>query len=200
MIALIDYGVGNLRSVEKALRSVSAEVRLTSDPGLILAAEKVILPGVGAFGDGMAGLKARNLDRPVQQIVADKKPLLGICLGMQLLLESSEEMGFHGGLGLLPGRVRRFELTQLKVPHTGWNQIVPTRSDPLLAGLDTGAYAYFNHGYYCDAADEDTLAHTDYGIRYASVIAKGDIYGVQFHPEKSQQVGLLILRNFVENC
>lgn len=200
MIALIDYGVGNLRSVEKALRSVSAEVRLTSDPSHVLAAEKVILPGVGAFGDGMAELKTRNLDRAIHQIVVDKKPLLGICLGMQLLLESSEEMGLHQGLGLLRGRVRRFEFTHLKVPHTGWNQLLPTRSDPLLAGIDSGAYAYFNHGYYCDAADEDALASTEYGIRYASVLAKGDIYGVQFHPEKSQQVGQTILRNFVENC
>jgi glutamine amidotransferase len=200
VIALIDYGVGNLRSVEKALRSVSAEVRLTSDPSHVLAAEKVILPGVGAFGDGMAELKARNLDRAIHQIVADKKPLLGICLGMQLLLESSEEMGLHEGLGLVRGLVHRFELKQLKVPHTGWNQLLPTRSDPLLAGLDSGAYAYFNHGFYCDAADEDVLAHTDYGIRYPSVLAKGNIYGVQFHPEKSQQVGQTILRNFVENC
>lgn len=200
MIALIDYGVGNLRSVEKALRSVTAEVQLTSDATVILASEKVVLPGVGAFGDSMAGLEERGLVEPLGELVAGGKPLLGICVGMQLLLELSEEMGLHEGLGLLAGRVRRFESQDLKVPQTGWNQIHPTRPNPLLDGLEAGSYAYFNHSYYCDTVDEDTLAYTDYGIRYPSVVARNRLYGVQFHPEKSQRVGLAILRNFVEHC
>ena len=200
MIALVDYGLGNLRSVEKALRTVSAEVELTSDPALVLAAERVILPGVGAFGDGMAGLKKRGLDNPLREYVANGKPLLGICVGMQLLLEHSLEMGRHEGLGLLPGRVRRFDSADLKVPHTGWNQIHSARPSPLLIGLESAAYAYFNHSYYCEIEAEDTLAYTDYGIRYGSALGSGRLYGVQFHPEKSQDVGLAILRNFVEHC
>ncbi len=200
MIALVDYGVGNLRSVDKALKTVTGDVQLTSDPTVILASDKVVLPGVGAFGDGMKGLKERGLVGTLLEIAAGGKPLLGICLGMQLLLERSEEMGLHEGLGLLPGRVRRFESTDLKVPQTGWNQIQATRHNPLINGLEIGAYAYFNHSFYCDSADEETLAYTDYGIRYASVVATGHLYGVQFHPEKSQRVGLTILRNFVELC
>ena len=200
MIALIDYGLGNLRSVDKALRTVSAEVELTSDPAVIRAAGKVILPGVGAFGDSMAELKKKGLVDPLREFVAEGRPLLGICVGMQLLLERSEEMGLHEGLALLPGRVRRFDSADLKVPQTGWNQVHPARANPLLNGLQPAPYAYFNHSYYCDMAEEDTLAHTDYGIRYASAVVSGRLYGVQFHPEKSQQVGLTILRNFVEHC
>lgn len=200
MIALVDYGIGNLRSVEKALRTVTEEVQLTSDPTVVLAADKVVLPGVGAFGDGMLGLKERGLVEPLREIVDAGKPLLAICVGMQLLFEWSNEMGVHEGLGLLPGRVQRFESKELKVPQTGWNQIHPTRSSPLLDGLESNAYAYFNHAYYCEATPEDTLAYTDYGGRYASVIASGHLYGVQFHPEKSQRVGLAILRNFAERC
>ena len=200
MIALVDYGIGNLRSVEKALRTVTEEVQLTSDPTVVLAADKVVLPGVGAFGDGMLGLKERGLVEPLREIVDAGKPLLAICVGMQLLFEWSNEMGVHEGLGLLPGRVRRFESKELKVPQTGWNQIHPTRSSPLLDGLESNAYAYFNHAYYCEATPEDTLAYTDYGGRYSSVIASGHLYGVQFHPEKSQRVGLAILRNFAERC
>lgn len=200
MIALVDYGIGNLRSVEKALRAVTEEVQLTSDPKVVLIADKVVLPGVGAFGDGMLGLRERGLVGPLHEIVDGGKPLLAICVGMQLLFEWSNEGGKHEGLGLLPGRVQRFESEELKIPQTGWNQIHATRSNPLLDGLESGAYAYFNHAYYCEAAPEDTLAYTDYGGRYASVIASGHLYGVQFHPEKSQRVGLAILRNFVEHC
>ena len=200
MIALVDYGIGNLRSVEKALRTVTEEVQLTSDPTVVLAADKVVLPGVGAFGDGMLGLEERGLVEPLREIVDAGKPLLAICVGMQLLFEWSNEMGVHEGLGLLPGRVQRFESKELKVPQTGWNQIHPTHSSPLLDGLESNAYAYFNHAYYCEATPEDTLAYTDYGGRYSSVIASGHLYGVQFHPEKSQRVGLAILRNFAERC
>ena len=201
MIALIDYGIGNLRSVEKALAAVGADVRLTEDPGQILAADKVVLPGVGAFGDGMAGLRARDLIEVLATIVARETPLLGICVGMQLLFEASDELGEHTGLGFLPGRVRRFPNTGLKVPQTGWNQLLAKRDSPLLRGLPLGGYAYFNHSYYCDPDEKtDVLANTEYGIPYASVVERGCLYGVQFHPEKSQMVGLAMLKNFVELC
>lgn len=209
-IALVDYGIGNLRSVEKALEAVGAEVALTSEPKVILDAEKVVLPGVGAFGDGMAGLRARGLVAVVREVVSGGTPLLGICVGMQVLFEASEELGVHAGLGLLPGQVRRFEGRAqthgegLKVPQTGWNQLVggghsKNCATDLLEGLPPRSYAYFNHSYYCDAAEAgDVLAWTDFGERYASVVGRGRLYGVQFHPEKSQAVGLRILRNFVE--
>ncbi|MDW8326691.1 MAG: imidazole glycerol phosphate synthase subunit HisH [Anaerolineales bacterium] len=205
MIVLIDYGIGNLRSVQKALEHVGARVALTDDPAVILAAEKVVLPGVGAFGDGMKGLRARGLAEAVREVAARGTPLLGICLGMQVLFEASEERGEHEGLGLLSGRVRRFSfssspspISHLKVPHTGWNQIQPCADSPLLRGLPRGAYAYFNHSYYCEAQPADTLAITDYGGPYPSIVGRGRVYGIQFHPEKSQQVGLLLLKNFVE--
>jgi glutamine amidotransferase len=202
MIALIDYGIGNLRSVEKALAAAGAEVRLTEDPAVILKAEKVVLPGVGAFGDGINGLRHRKLVGVVCEVVQRGVPLLGICVGMQLLFDASEEMGEHTGLGLLPGRVKLFrqDLSQhLKVPQTGWNELLQEQPTPLLAGLAPGSYAYFNHSYYCAAANPgDILASTEYGMRYASVVGRGRLYGVQFHPEKSQAVGLQILRNFVE--
>jgi glutamine amidotransferase len=201
MIALIDYGIGNLRSVEKALAAVGADVRMTADPAQILAADKVVLPGVGAFGDGMTGLQSRGLIDALGTIVTRETPLLGICLGMQLLFEGSDELGDFAGLGFLPGRVRRFPASDLKVPQTGWNQLLPARESLLLRELAAGSYAYFNHSYYCDPADkEDILAHTAYGIHYASVVGRGQLYGVQFHPEKSQAVGLQILHNFVECC
>ncbi len=201
MIALIDYGIGNLRSVEKALAAVGADVRLTEDPDQILAADKVVLPGVGAFGDGMAGLRARDLIEVLATIVARETPLLGICVGMQLLFEASDELGEHTGLGFLPGRVRRFRNSGLKIPQTGWNQLLAKRDSPLLRGLPLGSYAYFNHSYYCDPAEKtDVLANTQYSIPYASVVGRGCLYGVQFHPEKSQMVGLAMLQNFVELC
>lgn len=199
MIALVDYGVGNLRSVEKALEAAGAAVILTADPGLVLQAEKIVLPGVGAFGDGMDELRRRGLAEPVVRAVQAGTPLLGICLGMQLLFEFSEEMGEHRGLGLLPGRVRRFDAQPgLKIPQTGWNQVTPARPNALLDTLPPASYAYFNHGYYCEAQLNDTLALTEYGVEFASVVGRERLYGVQFHPEKSQMVGLLVLRNFVE--
>lgn len=200
MIALIDYGIGNLRSVEKALESLGAEVKMTSDPQIVLSAEKVVLPGVGAFGDGMAGLHNHGLVETLEEIVARRTPLLGICLGMQLFFEASEEHGLHQGLGLLPGKVRRFELEGLKIPQTGWNQLLPSQTNPLLTNLPPDPYAYFNHSYYCDAAAEHVLAFASYGIEYAAVIGRDSLFGVQFHPEKSQKIGLRILRNFLECC
>jgi glutamine amidotransferase len=201
MIALIDYGIGNLRSVEKALETVGADVHLTEEPDQILAADKVVLPGVGAFGDGMAGLRARGLVEVLATIVERETPLLGICVGMQLLFEASDELGEHEGLGFLPGRVSRFPDTGLKIPQTGWNQLLNESDNPLLQDIPPGSYAYFNHSYYCDAAEPtDVLANTEYGIHYASVVGRGRLYGVQFHPEKSQMVGLAMLSNFVECC
>jgi glutamine amidotransferase len=201
MIALVDYGIGNLRSVQKALSAVGVEVVLTDIPDQILSADKVVLPGVGAFGDGMTGLKERNLVGVLESIFSQGTPMLGICLGMQILFKTSSERGEHSGLGFLPGRVRAFEDPGLKVPQIGWNQVLPQKDNPLLKGLPAGSYAYFNHGYYCAAANQsDVLATTDYGLDYASVVGRGNLYGVQFHPEKSQAVGLQILRNFVEFC
>jgi glutamine amidotransferase len=206
-IALVDYGIGNLRSVFKAVKAAGGDVFLTESGDEILAAEKVILPGVGAFGDGMAGLEARGLVPVVHEVVRRGTPLLGICVGMQLLFEVGEEMGMYPGLGILPGRVVRFpqaEMTGLKIPQTGWNALHraitehPGLATDLLAGLPEGSYAYFNHSYYCAVGEsDDVLAWTDYGLRYASVVGRGNVFGVQFHPEKSQAVGLTILRNFV---
>jgi glutamine amidotransferase len=204
VIALVDYGIGNLLSVEKALESVGATVQVTSDPARILSAERVVLPGVGAFGDGMAELDARGLVPVVQQVAVRQIPLLGICLGMQLLFETGDEHGSHRGLGLLMGSVRRFDLAarpELKIPQTGWNQVFAARETPLLWSIAPGSFAYFNHSFYCAPAElADVLATTEYGGRYASIVGRGRIFGVQFHPEKSQAVGLQLLRNFVERC
>lgn len=203
MLAILDYNIGNVRSVQKALERAVADagssetVTLTADPRAILGAGGVILPGVGAFGACMTNLGMAGLAPVVRDVVAAGIPLLGICVGMQMLFDGSEEMGHWRGLGLLPGRVRRFE-GDLRVPQIGWNQLHPTRPDPLLDGIADGAYAYFVHSYFCDAANPaDVLALTEYGPRYPSVIQHGRIWGIQCHPEKSQQVGLRILRNFV---
>lgn len=198
MILLIDYGAGNLRSVEKALRSVGADVELTSDPNQLRKAKKLVLPGVGHFGDGMEGLRSRNLIEPILESAKKGTPMLGICLGMQLLFyESAEAPGFPG-LGLIAGQVYPFQGKSVKVPHIGWNQVFPTRSSRFLAGIEHGSYAYFNHGYYCEPSDENNiLAKTEYEVEYTSVVKMDNLYGVQYHPEKSQNVGLTILRNFV---
>ena len=203
MIALVDYGAGNVRSVHKALEAVGGQVVVARTPLAIRRAERIVLPGVGAFGDCMRSLAAGGLGEALEEAVARHKPLLGICVGMQVMLEQGEELGRHAGLGLLPGRVVRFNdavLEQgLKVPHTGWNQLQHRgTADPLFHGLPAGAWAYFNHAYYCRPRPEDVLATSDYGAPFASVIGRDGIYGVQFHPEKSQSVGLRILRNFVE--
>lgn len=201
MIALVDYGIGNLRSVSKALTAAGAQVLLTSSPEEISRAEKIVLPGVGAFGDGMAGLKQRGLVEVILDAAQRQVPLLGICLGMQLLFENSSEMGETEGLGLLKGTVLRFSDPALKTPQTGWNQIEWSQPHPLLSGLNSGSYTYFNHSFYCKPFDPaDCIALTDYGGNYVSITGRGRLYGVQFHPEKSQEIGLRILRNFVEYC
>jgi imidazole glycerol-phosphate synthase subunit HisH len=198
---LVDYGLGNLRSVRKALESVGAHVIQTSDPEIILMGDKVILPGVGAFKDGMQGLKHRGLIPALNEIVNRKTPLLGICLGMQLCFMSSTEMGNNAGLGYVQGEVRKFSGQGLKIPHTGWNQLKINLTSSLFQGVGNNPYVYFNHSYYC-APDEPTvtIAETEYGVSFASAIQCGTIYGVQFHPEKSQDAGLKLLSNFLEYC
>ncbi|MBI4761814.1 MAG: imidazole glycerol phosphate synthase subunit HisH [Chloroflexota bacterium] len=199
-IILIDAGTGNLRSVQKALESLGANVQRTDDPQKVRAAKKVVLPGVGAFGDFMTGLRARGLDDAVRDAAARGVPLLGICVGMQALFEVGEEMGEYKGLGLLPGKVVKFaDSLSVKIPHTGWNQVEVQNDAGLFRGIRSGAYVYFNHSYYCRAWNSsDVIATTDYGDKFTCAVQRENIFGVQFHPEKSQRVGLQLLKNFLE--
>ena len=200
-LILIDAGTGNLRSVQKALEAVGADVHCTSDPHQVLEGRRVVLPGVGAFGDFMAGLRTSGLEKVVKQVVSRGVPMLGICVGMQALFDVGEEMAEYAGLGLLPGRVVRFaESLEVKVPHTGWNQVeVRKDAPPLFKGISSGAYVYFNHSYYCQAENpSDVTATVEYGLQYACSVQRENIFGVQFHPEKSQALGLQILKNFLE--
>ena len=200
MLAVIDYGAGNLRSVMHALTHLNAkDVVLVKKPEQLVGADKIILPGVGAFGAGMQQLHMQNLVEPIREAVAQGIPYLGICLGMQFLFEESDEMGTHEGFGILRGKVTRFpEFEDLKVPHMGWNQLQATRESVLLDGIGDNGYVYFVHSYYCVPADEnDVLVTVDYGIPFTAAVERDKVYGVQFHPEKSQQVGLQILTNFL---
>ncbi|MBK6711749.1 MAG: imidazole glycerol phosphate synthase subunit HisH [Chloroflexi bacterium] len=214
-ITMIDYGASNIRSAQKAFEFIGATVELTEDPEVVRRADKLVLPGVGAFGSGMAGLNRRDLPAAIHEAVGRGVPFLGICVGMQLMFSEGHEMGVHRGLDLLAGKVVRFpeklsmvnspirnpksEIRNLKIPHMGWNQLEPAWANPLLAGVTMGDYAYFVHSYYCDPDDATAvLAWTDYGLPFASVVAQDNLYGLQFHPEKSQSVGLRILQNFVE--
>ena len=201
-VILIDAGTGNLRSVQKALESIGAEVLRTSDPQQVVPGKRVVLPGVGAFSDFMTGLRSRGLEDAIKRIAEQGIPLLGICVGMQALFDAGEEMGNHAGLGLLRGRVIRFaDSLDVKVPHTGWNQIEIRNETPLFRGIAPDAYAYFNHSYHCQAQDvSDVVAMTEYGVGFACAVQRENIFGVQFHPEKSQAVGLQILKNFVETA
>ena len=197
-VILVDAGTGNLHSVYNALQKLGAQVTVTNDPVVVSQGGLIILPGVGAFGNFMQGLHQRGLTQTLSETVQRGDPLLGICVGMQALFEIGEEMGETAGLGLLRGHVVCFpHLGGLKIPHTGWNQVQPQVNSPLLKQLSPGDYAYFNHSYYCAAKDPlDILATTEYGLLFASMVQRGNLYGVQFHPEKSQRVGLQILENF----
>jgi glutamine amidotransferase len=197
-VAIIDYGVGNLRSVEKAFQAGGVDAIVTSDESLLRGAEKLVLPGVGAFRACMEGLSARGFDELVRERVAEGTPLLGVCVGMQMLFEESEEFGTTRGLGFLRGRVRRFH-EGLRVPQVGWNQVVWRGAHALAEGIEDESFFYFVHSYFCDAADEaDVLGSTEYGATYASVVARANVCGVQFHPEKSQAAGLRLLKNFAD--
>ncbi len=215
MLCIIDYGIGNLRSMEKACEAVGAEVVRSDDPAAIRAASHVVLPGVGAFGACASEIRARNLEAPIHEAIDSGKPFLGVCVGMQLLFEHSEEMGRHRGLGVMPGRVIRFlpvyesvaaqagedddaaPPPPLKIPHMGWNSIAPQRASPLLAGLPDAPFFYFVHSFHAEADDaSDVLATTVYGRPFPAIVARNNVFGVQFHPEKSHENGLRILQNF----
>ena len=196
-VAIIDYGVGNLRSVEKAFAAAGAEAIVSEDERVLREAAALVLPGVGAFRTCMSLLTARGFDELVRERVHRGTPLLGVCVGMQMLFEESEEFGNTPGLGLLRGRVRRFG-NDLVVPQVGWNQVRQRRPHPLTAGIDDQAFFYFVHSYYCHADDQTAvIGDTDYDGVYASIVASENICGVQFHPEKSQAAGLRLLNNFV---
>jgi glutamine amidotransferase len=198
VIAIIDYGMGNLRSVQKGLERVGYAAEVTRDPARIESAAGVVLPGVGAFGACMDNLRAYGLIDTVRRVITRGTPFLGICLGMQLLFDESEEFGRVPGLGIFPGRVVRFpEMPALKVPHMGWNQIRKQGEPPHLRGIDNGAFVYFVHSYYVVPADPSlTATTTEYGVEFTSAIARDNVFAAQYHPEKSQTVGLKILENF----
>jgi glutamine amidotransferase len=200
MIAIIDYGMGNLRSVQKGFEKVGHQAIVTSDPAVVKAAAKVVLPGVGAFEDAIAELRRRDLVEPVRQAIESGKPFLGICLGLQLLFERSYENGEHEGLGVLKGTVVRFDIPpEYSVPHMGWNQLSIQRQAPILAGLRDGTFVYFVHSYYVVPDDRDVIAtETDYPRAFCSMVWRDNLFATQFHPEKSQADGLRILRNFAD--
>lgn len=199
MIAILDYDMGNLRSVSKAVEHVGGKCAVTRDPKRAAQADKLILPGVGAFKDCMANLESYGLIEPIREFIASGRPFLGICLGMQLLMDESEEGGRHKGLGILPGKVLRFspELG-LKVPHMGWNRLKLKGKPRLLEGMD-GDYVYFVHSYYVAPEKKKAIAATaDYGLEFAASLESDNIFATQFHPEKSQKVGLGLLKRFVK--
>ena len=199
MVAIIDYGVGNLFSISSSLAAVGAKAVITGDPEIIKKADRLILPGVGAFGDAVNKLKADGLDRVIKEQALSGKPLLGICLGMQLLFEKSYEFGEHEGLGLIKGKIVPFKGRideSLKIPHIGWNSLKIKKANPLLKDVKDGDCVYFVHSFFADECDESVIATTEYGIEVTAVAANGNIYGCQFHPEKSGKVGMKILHAF----
>ena len=201
MIAVIDYGVGNLFSLRSSLAAIGAETVVTAEEAAIRAADKIILPGVGAFGDAADKLRALGLDEILRQEAAEGKTILGICLGMQLLFDSSEEYGLHEGLGLLKGRVVGMEgrlPPELKIPHIGWNALHFCREHPLLRHIREGDCVYFVHSFYAVDCEESLVATAEYGPELTAIVGKGNVMGCQFHPEKSGTVGLNILRAFCE--
>ena len=200
MIAIIDYDAGNIKSVEKALQSLGAEVTITRDRETLLKAQKVILPGVGAFGDAMKKLEEYGLVEVIKEIVNDEKPFLGICLGLQLLFDSSEEAPGVKGLGILPGKIVRFPADMgLKIPQIGWNELYQPNKGRLFKGVENGEFVYFVHSYYL-IADEpaDVVATTQYGVTVHASVERNNVFACQFHPEKSSDTGLRILKNFLE--
>ena len=200
MIAIIDYDAGNIKSVEKALHFLGQEVKITGDAQEILQADKVVLPGVGAFGDAMANLKNRGLDQVICQVAESGTPFLGICLGLQLLFERSDEAPGVEGLGILKGEIRKIPQQEgLKIPHMGWNSLHLEHNGRLFQGIKEGAYVYFVHSYYLKAEEEEIVkASTEYSTHIHASVEKGNVFACQFHPEKSSEVGLKILKNFVE--
>ena len=200
MLAIIDYQMGNLRSVQKGFEKVGHSAVITSDPAVLAAADKVVLPGVGAFPDAIAELHRRQLVEPIKQAIDSGKPFLGICLGLQLLFDVGYEGGRFEGLGILRGEVVRFDLpAEYKVPHMGWNSLTICHRPPVLAGLENGVHAYFVHSYYVSPKDAEVIAtETDYGGAFCSMVWRDNIFATQFHPEKSQADGLRILKNFAE--
>ena len=206
MIAIVDSGIANLRSVEKGFARVGCEAEIVEDPRLLREAAGIVLPGVGAFADGIAKLTTHGFIEPLRRAIEEGKPVLGICLGLHFLFSESEEFGLHKGLDLLPGRVQRFADDmrdpavpggRLKVPHMGWNRVRAERSVPILTGLPEAPFFYFVHSYYVEPADPSVVAGTtEYGIRFTSVIWRQNLFATQFHPEKSQATGLQLLKNF----
>ena len=200
MIAIIDYDAGNIRSVEKAMAKLGQEVWITRDRERIMNADKVILPGVGSFGDAMAHLREYNLVEVIKDVVAEKKPFLGICLGLQLLYESSEETPGVEGLGILKGKILKIpEQKDLKIPHMGWNSLYLQNDGRLFRGIEQNPYVYFVHSYYLKAEEEETVkATTEYSVKIHASVEKDNVFACQFHPEKSGDLGLQILKNFAE--
>ena len=204
MLAIVDYGRGNLRSVQNGFRQVGVNAEISEDPETVAKADGVVFPGVGAFRDCMQNLASRGLDEALRQVIDQGKPVLAICVGMQALLSESDEFGITPGLDIVEGQVRRFPQrldadSRLKVPHMGWNQLRFHRLCPLLNGLPDRVYTYFVHSYYAVPAEPAVVAaSTDYGVEFASVLWRDNLYATQFHPEKSQSWGLRILRNFAE--
>jgi glutamine amidotransferase len=205
MITIIDYGMGNLRSVQKGFEKIGSEASITADPEKILQADRIVLPGVGAFRDCMHNLEQRGFIEPILKVIADGRPFLGICVGMQLLFTDSVEFGLYGGLNVIPGHVLRFPDQmlaageKLKVPQMGWNQLCFKRRPPVFEGVDDGSNVYFVHSYYVKPDNSGVIATTtDYGIDFCSSVWKDNVVATQFHPEKSQKIGLRILKNFAE--
>ena len=198
MITIIDYGAGNIRSIEKALKFIGEDVVLTGDPDAVRGAEKLVLPGVGSFGEAMENLNRRGLTEAIREAAGSGTPLLGICLGLQLLFERSEESPGIEGLGILPGEVLRIPDTPgLKIPHMGWNSLHLQNDGSMFRGIPEDAYVYFVHSYYLKAAEEDIVkATTEYGVCIHAAVEKGNVFATQFHPEKSSDIGLAMLRNF----
>ncbi len=200
MTVIVDYGMGNLRSVQKGFEKVGQTAVISRDPDRIRKADRLVLPGVGAFPKCMANLSGLDLVGPIREFVRSGRPFLGICLGLQLLFEESEEFGRNDGLGIIPGRVVSFERNSgLKIPHMGWNQVLFKKEVPIFKGIEDDSYFYFVHSFYVvPTAVEDVAAETEYGIRFVCAVAHDNIFATQFHPEKSQGMGLQILKNFAE--